>query len=97
MRRRSSIASKSPINGPPNRVRNAVRVGAVGAGAGWRVWENARGVAKAVRAVIAIRWRRDIVIVSYSSARSPEADDAKNAVAPSHHKASGDRIRFLTE
>src|SRR6516162_5907055 len=80
MRRRSSIASKSPVNCPANHVRRAVRGG--GGGRGLRLgggWDRPGGAASAVRAVAAIRLRRDIVIVSPPSARSREARDHQNA------------------
>src|SRR6516162_3626929 len=62
IRRRSSIASKSPVNLPANWVRRGVRGDAGGGGSGWGAWGHARGAASVVRAVAAIRLRRDIVI-----------------------------------
>src|SRR6516162_5169260 len=79
MRRRSSIASKSPVNCPANRVRKGVRVDTGGAGSGWGAWDHPRDAASTLRAVAAIRPRRDIVIVSPPSARSREAHVRENA------------------
>ena len=77
MRRRSSIASKSPVNSPANRVRKAGRIDAAGAGPGWAVWDHPRDAASAVKADAAIRLLRDVVIVSplgsiAGAARPPE-------------------------
>src|SRR6516162_4564435 len=79
MRRRSSIASKSPVNCPANHVRRAVRGDADGAGSGWGVWDHPRDAVSAVRAVAAIRLRRDTVIISPPWARSRQAHARENA------------------
>jgi hypothetical protein len=56
-----------------------MRVDAAGAGPDWTGWDHARDVASALRAVAAIRRRRDIVIVSPPSARSREEHARENA------------------
>ena len=80
------------MNCPANRVRRGVRVDAGGAGPGWGAWDQPCDAASAVRAVAAIRLRRDIVIVSPPSARSREAHDRQNAAV-----AQGDHYTLLTD